>query len=110
MPFKKGDKNINRGGRPKKKQCMAEILRAIGEEFIDTKGGKITKVEALMRMVYKEAIGGNNWAVNFISDKCEGKPTQTINTNSTGEVPKINLVIKDMPEDKDGRRDNSATS
>ena len=38
----------------------------------------MTKDEAIMRKVYKLAFDGQPWAVQFIADRKEGKPHQSI--------------------------------
>ena len=43
MPFKKGDPNINRAGRPKKSFTWADVLDKIGEEKIRSGEGNISK-------------------------------------------------------------------
>lgn len=95
MPFKKGDNNINRKGRPRKQQCIPDILRKIGKEKIEAGGKKVSKMEALMRMVFKEAVAGNQWAVNFIADRTEGKPMQMLKQEiETTQAPQIELTIR----------------
>ena len=98
MPFKKGDKNINRGGRPKVTQCIADILRKIGAEEVDTKGGKMPKVQALMRMVYKNAIEGDTWSVGFIADRTEGKAIQQIIQETEQKVIIEKRIIEDAKD------------
>ena len=49
-------------------------------KYVDDAGKahKLTKIEAVVRTVYKEAIGGNLAAVNFIADRVEGKVTDEL--------------------------------
>ena len=75
--FVKGQSG-NPKGRPPKQRCIPDILRKIGAETINTKDGTMPKMEALMRMVFKSAVEGNSWAVNFIADRTEGKPVQKL--------------------------------
>ena len=41
--------------------------------------GDKSKLEMVMRMVYKYALEGKPWAVQFIADRMEGKAQQNIN-------------------------------
>ena len=40
--------------------------------------GEITMMEAIMRATMMYAIQGKSWAVQFIADRMEGRPRQTI--------------------------------
>lgn len=72
MPFKKGDPNINRKGRPKKEMCIPDILRRILNEK-DTEDQKKTKLVTIMNKVVNLAICGEKWAIEYLSDRTEGK-------------------------------------
>lgn len=76
MPFSKNDPNINRKGRPPKELAIADILRAESLE-IDPGTGK-TKREAMAIKIFDLALIGERWACEFIADRTEGKPRQTI--------------------------------
>ena len=67
-------------GRPRKAICIPDILREIGEEPSGIKD--MTKLQAVMHKVYSEAIKGNSWAVNYISDRTEGRAVETVRTIS----------------------------
>ncbi len=74
MGFKKGDPNINRNGRPKKEVCIPDILREIlsqpeGEDI------DITKLHAILHRVVENALKGDSWSIQYISDRTEGKST-----------------------------------
>lgn len=77
MPFTKNDPNINRGGRPKKEVCIPEILRSILHEEIG-EGGKITRLEAILKKVVKMAYEGDHWAIGYLSDRTEGRAVERI--------------------------------
>ena len=79
----------NPNGRPPKVRCIPDILLTVGEEEIDTKDGKISKLEAVLRMVYKKAFEGQNWAVQFIADRTEGKAKEIREVTNKNEPIKI---------------------
>jgi hypothetical protein len=76
MPFKKNDLNINRNGRPPRELAVADLLRSQSLE-IDPETG-MTKREALVRVIYDKALEGERWACEFIVDRTEGKPFQSV--------------------------------
>jgi hypothetical protein len=63
-------------GRPKGTQSIPDILRKIGEEE-GTVDGK-SKLDVIMYMVFKFALEGRPWAVQFIADRTEGKAVEHI--------------------------------
>ena len=88
--FKPG-KSGNPKGRPKKDKCIPDILRKIGyyqapdelharvvEYFELPKDTTLSIAEAVCMVVYMKALEGQSWAINFIVDRTEGKPAQTI--------------------------------
>jgi len=77
MPFTKGDKNINRNGRPPKDLAISDLLRSESLE-VDQDTGK-TKRELMIKAVWDLALKDppERWAVEFILDRTEGKPMQT---------------------------------
>ena len=67
-------------GRPKGTRSIPDILNRIGDEELG-QDSAISKLEAIMRMVYKKAFKGENWAVQFIADRTEGRALERIETN-----------------------------
>jgi len=102
IPFKKGDPRINRSGKKIGSVSIPDLLRRIGNETITAKDGrKLTKLEAVMTMVYKNAVEGHAWAVEFIASYTEGKPRQPVNIEQDGQ-PLIVQFVKagDAPANK----------
>ena len=66
----------NPNGRPKGVQSIPDILRMIGEEE-GTVDGK-SKLDVIMYMVFKFALEGKPWAVQFIADRTEGRAVERI--------------------------------
>ena len=77
-------------GRPKKELAIPELLRQIGEqEITSSTGEKASKLKALMHIVYKMALGGDRWAIDFIANRTEGKPIETVRTQ---EIERDELI------------------
>jgi hypothetical protein len=93
--FKPG-KSGNPKGRPKGTNTLAMLLKKIGEEELD--GTEFDKREAIMRKVYKMAFDGQPWAVQFIADRTEGKPTQPTADVSDGWQQFLDGVFEDKQE------------
>ena len=89
--FKKGDSRINRNGQISKKRLefnrnLRELIVEEGERewkgVVDNEQVKLKRVEWLVRSVWKKAIEGESWAVNFIAERVEGKITQPIEADA----------------------------
>jgi hypothetical protein len=76
MPFKKGDPNINRSGRPKKGQSFGEIFQQVGEEFAGD--SPYTRKEAIARILWKKAFDGDLKAIEILLDRMDGKARQIV--------------------------------
>ncbi len=71
---KGGPGNPNATGRPRSVRRIEGILQRIGQEEILCEGGELkTRLELLMRTVYKLAEDGTQWAVQFVAERTEGK-------------------------------------
>ena len=72
MPGKSG----NPKGRPKKAKCIPDILKTITTEKVE---GYPTKLHKILNNVVNLAIEGDQWSIQFVADRMEGKPAQVIN-------------------------------
>ena len=75
-PFKKGQSG-NPGGRPKGSTSLVSLLKRLGAEPSDT-DKNLTRDEAMMREIYKAAETVDKQAIQFITERREGKPRQAI--------------------------------
>lgn len=89
--FQKGDKRINRNGQISKKRLafnkeLRELIVTEGEQVqqgtIGEKSVKLKKIQWLIKCVWKKAIDGEAWAVNFIAERVEGKIAQPIDVDA----------------------------
>lgn len=78
MPFKPGDPNINRNGRPRKGNTLTEALSKYAEmQDAEVNGIKVTRKEALALIIWEKALQEKNSVfINIIYDRLEGKPIQ----------------------------------
>ena len=109
--FKKGISG-NPSGRPKGSMSIPDMLKRIGEEevpnelqdrvqrlFGEAEIGKISMLEAVMRTTMMYAIQGKSWAVQFLADRLEGRPRQTIELESHEPVQLIKTGIDSFDND-----------
>ena len=109
--FKKGMSG-NPSGRPKGSMSIPDMLKRIGEEevpnelqdrvqrlFGEAEIGKISMLEAVMRTTMMYAIQGKSWAVQFLADRLEGRPRQTIELESHEPVCLIKTGIDSFDND-----------
>ena len=79
----------NPKGRTAKIRHIPDILSKIGQETPPDKilskisamfpdADEMTFLEAVMRYVYIFALQGQSWAVQYIADRTEGKPKQSV--------------------------------
>lgn len=89
-PFTKGHSG-NPKGRPRRDFVIPDVLRAIGKELVSG-DSKATKYEAMCQAAWDAAIAGDKSAREWIADRIEGKPHQTI--AQTNEVKAEVRVIE----------------
>ena len=87
--FKTGNQEGNRRGRPKKGFAITDILNARGDEIDKATG--MTMREKMLRKVYELATKDRpeKWAVEFISDRTEGKAVERIDQTLKNEPIKV---------------------
>ena len=77
-------------GRRTDKRVLANMIRDIGEEVIDPKLGW-TRVEALIRRLYNEAMAGKIQAAELLLDRGWGKIPTPVDVDISGEVRKLTI-------------------
>lgn len=102
-PFTKNDPRINRKGRPPGAKGIPDMLRRFGElecpEKLTEQMQKVFKIkqkisvlEAIQLATIAEAIKGQPWAVQYIADRTEGKPRQTMAIEEPPKLLQVEIV------------------
>jgi len=81
--FKKGMSG-NPNGRPKSEFALNEYITNLANVELEDKK---TMLEAVVEKVYEEALKGNMTAVNYLSDRVLGKPSQQIGIKDVSDEP-----------------------
>ena len=112
MPFKPGDPNINRDGRPKGAVSVVEALRRKLKEEIPDGVDKKTYLEALVENIIKKAIDESDVSMmRDIIDRVDGKPKQTIdNITDTSIEEALNIMKNGIKESNEAVQDRQRTS
>ena len=83
-------------GRPQGSRSIPDILRKIAEEEGTNDG--MPKIEVVLRQVFKYALEGKSWAVEFIANRTEGKAHQSIGIRDETDEP---IKVFDFDEVED---------
>lgn len=108
-PFVKGDPRIKLGPKAQSSRHIPDILRKIGrsnipaemarklpEQFPPAWKRNATWLETVMRLTYMRAAAGEQWAVQFIADRTEGKVKDTLALEG-GKTLEVVEEIVDAP-------------
>jgi hypothetical protein len=100
-PFEKNDPRINRKGRPKKGECMTDILNWALDQKRIIKDGETGKEKSLLvrhilaeRLISKAVDDGDVVAIKYIYDRLDGRPKETV------EMSTNRNDIPDAPEER----------
>ena len=83
-------------GRPKGSRSIPDILKKIAEEEGTLDG--MDKLEVVMRTVFKYALKGNSWAVQFIAERMEGKAKEHIIMEEVKPLRVLDFGDKELDE------------
>ena len=110
-PFEKGDPRINRAGRPKKGQCLTDILNWSLDQkktITDTTTGQ--KKSVLLRhlladkLISKAIKDGDVAAMKYIYDRIDGRAKETIDISTPkSNIPNDPEELKKYTENLDKR-------
>lgn len=84
-PFEKGDKRINKNGRPKKLPQLDKLLI----DVLSEEQNGISAAEAILKVIRNKALRGDVDAAEKLLTRAYGKPKETVDINSTSEEIKI---------------------
>jgi Family of unknown function (DUF5681) len=90
MGWKKGQSG-NPGGRPfGSEKAYTEALRIVSKEEVDDPkrpGERISKLRRMADVAFEKALAGENWAIQHIAERFEGKPTQMLEHTAPNSLP-----------------------
>lgn len=85
MPFKKGDPNINRKGRPPRGETFRDAIEKEALVLVKSGSLEISKQEAIVKILFKKASEGDLKAIEMIMDRTDGKPKVSLDHTTKGE-------------------------
>jgi hypothetical protein len=101
-PFVKNDPRINRKGRPKRGECLTDILnwtldqkRKIKNEETGEEKSLLLRQMLAQKLIYKAVDEGDVPAIKYIFDRLDGRPKETIEMSEKRD---------DIPDDPEERR------
>ncbi len=80
-----------KSGRQKGEPIVTEALRRAMLRAAQDKGHK-NRLHAMAEKVAKEAEQGERWAVEYVTDRLEGKATQTHAHGAAEDLPPIDAI------------------
>lgn len=83
----------NPNGRPKKAVCITELVRSYLNGTINTKGGIISRGQALAEKLYECAKDGDMTAIKLLMNYIDGLPIQKVEVKKTEDVPEYDLSV-----------------
>lgn len=88
-------------GRGKSPRRIEGLLRKLGEEIVPSEEGlPITRLERLMGKVFDLAEDGQQWAVQFVAERTEGKVRESrVEDDPKPLVPVDGLEFKAEPHE-----------
>ena len=101
QPFKKGDKRINRKGKPKDFLALRKLAQQISAEALTAGDGEtVTRIEAVLRVMSSSKNPADR--ALFLA-YAFGKPKDEVDVTSGGNA----LTVQIIPASKDVNADNS---
>ena len=101
QPFQKGDKRINRKGKPKDFLALRKLAQQISAEALTAGDGEtVTRIEALLRVMSSSKNPADR--ALFLA-YAFGKPKDEVDVTSGGNA----LTVQIIPASKDTHADNS---
>ena len=96
-PFVKGDKRINRNGRPKSFDALRKLaVKIAGETIPGASGEEITRIEAMLRVLTSSKNPADR--ALFLA-YAYGKPKDEVDLTSKGEA--LHFIIEGIKDEED---------
>ncbi|GBU27088.1 hypothetical protein R84B8_00610 [Treponema sp. R8-4-B8] len=97
-PFEKNDPRINRKGRPKKGECMTDILNWALDQERKITDGKTEKTLLLRhalaeKLISKAVDEGDIVAIKYIYDRLDGRPKESIELTDSAIDAKLREIM-----------------
>ena len=99
-PFEKNDPRINRKGRPKKGECMTDILNwALDQKRTIKDSGTGEEKSLLLRHILAEKLiskavdDGDVAAIKYIYDRLDGRPKESIELTDSATDAKLREIL-----------------
>jgi Family of unknown function (DUF5681) len=97
MGWKRGQSG-NPGGRPfGSEKAYTEALRIVSKEEIDDPnrpGERISKLRRMADVAFEKALAGENWAIQHIAERFEGRPAQMLEHAVPSNLPRRKLTYQ----------------
>ena len=75
-------------GRPPLARTLAQLVRDVGEEIVDH-GRGWTRLEAMIRRLYADALGGKNHAAELLLDRGWGRVPLPVQLDASAELTRL---------------------
>lgn len=90
----------NPNGRPKKKDCIRDMLREELSGQIEVNGETITKAQFIAKKAFALAAQGDLAAIKYLSDQVDGAPKQAIEHSGKIETAKPARDLSGLSDDE----------
>lgn len=87
-------KSGNPNGRPKKENCLTDILKATTDKMVtNVNGEKVAVKQAIADKLIQLALDGDTVALKYLYDRVDGRSRETIDINDSRE-DKLDIVLE----------------
>lgn len=108
-PFQPGVSG-NPKGRPKKGECITEVMREIGEvedQYPRGSRERITRVYALCDKLWMMALRGNFKVAEYIINRLDGRPKESIEHTGNVDFASVITAAYELRKEKEAEKDSS---
>ena len=91
--FRDNPEYINRNGRPRKGECLTDLLKKYGN--IKEDGEELSKKDQLTKKMWELALAGDTIIMKYLYDRVDGRPKESIDLDSRGDITYKIIKAKD---------------